>query len=73
MYRMVDMKRKYIARDQWKRIKSSNCVLLNKYQERFKGYASAIFVEKVHDKLVCNLGSREICLVERYSRSILRS
>lgn len=46
------MKRKYISRGQWQRIKASKCVLLNTYQEHFNGYASAIFIEKVHDKLV---------------------
>lgn len=58
------MKRKYITRGQWRRIKASKCVLLNTYQERFKGYACAIFVEKVHDKLLCKLDGREICLVD---------
>lgn len=58
------MKRKYIARSQWRRIKASKSVLFNKYQERFNGYASAIFVEKVHDKLICHLNSKEICLVD---------
>ncbi len=46
------MKRKYISRGQWQRIKVSKCVLLNTYQEHFNEYASAIFIEKVHDKLV---------------------
>lgn len=58
------MKRKYIAKSQWQRIKKSKCVLFNTYQERFNGYASAIFVEKVHEKLVCKLDSREFCLVD---------
>jgi predicted RNA-binding protein associated with RNAse of E/G family len=58
------MKRKYISRSQWKRIKKSKCVLFNTYQERFNGYASAIFVEKVREKLICKLDSREFCLVD---------
>jgi len=39
-------------------------VLLNTYQERFSGYASAIFIEKVHDKLIRKVGNKEICLVD---------
>ena len=58
------MIRKYIARSQWERIKSSKCIIINTYQERFNGYASAIFVEEVHEKLVCKLDSREFCLVD---------
>jgi predicted RNA-binding protein associated with RNAse of E/G family/RimJ/RimL family protein N-acetyltransferase len=58
------MKRKYIARSQWQIIKSSKCVLFNTYQERFNGYASAVFVEEVREKLVCRLPGREFCLVD---------
>jgi predicted RNA-binding protein associated with RNAse of E/G family len=58
------MKRKYIARSQWQRIKTSKCILFNTYQERFQGYASAIFVERVHEKLICRLDGREFCLVD---------
>lgn len=58
------MKRKYIDRSNWKRIERSKCVLINTFQEQFNGYASAIFVEKVHEKLVCNLDKRQFCLVD---------
>lgn len=57
------MKRKYIDRSNWNRIEKSNSIVFNTFQERFGGYASAIFVEKVHDKLICNLGKREFCLI----------
>lgn len=57
------MKRKYIDRSKWKRIEKSNSILFNTFQERFDGYASAIFIEKVHEKLMCNLNKRQFCLV----------
>ena len=43
------MKRKYIDRSKWEKIEKSKCVLFNTFQERFKGYASAIFIEKYDD------------------------
>ena len=58
------MKRKYIARSQWQIIKTSKCILFNTYQERFDGYASAVFVERVHEKFVCELNGRKFCLVD---------
>jgi predicted RNA-binding protein associated with RNAse of E/G family len=58
------MKRKYIDRSKWERIKRSKCVLISTFQERFNGYASAIFIEKVHEKLVCSLDERQFCLVD---------
>jgi uncharacterized protein len=58
------MKRKYIDRSNWQRIEKGRCVLFNTYQERFEGYASAIFIEKVKEKLVCNLDKRQFCLAD---------
>lgn len=58
------MRKKYIDRSNWKRIKKSKSVLINTFQERFKGYASAIFIEKVHEKLVCYLDEKQFCLVD---------
>ncbi|HEX2947734.1 MAG TPA: DUF402 domain-containing protein [Clostridia bacterium] len=58
------MERKYISKSGWQRIETSKCVLFNTYQERFSGYASAIFVDKVHKKLMCKLADREFCLVD---------
>jgi uncharacterized protein len=58
------MKRKYIDRSEWKRIERSKCVLINSFHERFNGYASAIFIEKVNEKLECNLDERQFCLVD---------
>ena len=58
------MKRKYIDRSNWQRIEKGRCVLFNTYQERFEGYASAIFIEKVNEKLVCNLDKRQFCLAD---------
>jgi len=58
------MKRKYIDRSKWEKIEKSKCVLFNTFQERFKGYASAIFIEKVKKKLMCNLDKRKFCLAD---------
>jgi predicted RNA-binding protein associated with RNAse of E/G family len=58
------MKRKYIDRSKWERIERSRCVVFNTYQERFKGYASAIFIEKVNEKLICYLEERQFCLAD---------
>lgn len=66
------MRRKYIASSQAKRIKSSNCVLFDTYQERFNGYASAIFVDKVHERLAFKLGTEEHCLLDDGYTWILR-
>ena len=58
------MKRKYINRSKWERIKESKNVIINTYNERFKGYGSAVFIEKVHEKLVCNIDKRKFCLAD---------
>ena len=58
------MKRKYIDRSNWKRIEKSKSILINTFNERFGGYASAIFIEKVYDKLVCNLGKYSFCVAD---------
>lgn len=58
------MKRKYLDLSKWERIERSKGVLINEVQERFNGYASAIFIEKVHEKLVCNLDERQFCLAD---------
>ena len=38
--------------------------MINTFHEQFDGYASAIFVEKVREKLICKLDNREFCLVD---------
>lgn len=58
------MKRKYIDRSKWERIESGKCVVVNTTTENFNGYISALFVEKVRNKLVCNLDKRQFCLVD---------
>lgn len=58
------MKRKYIDHSKWKKIKKSKSILFNTYQERFNGYASAIFIEKVHEKLVCNFDKKQFCVLD---------
>ena len=58
------MKRKFIDRSNWKRIKKSNNIVIKTYEERFQGYAAACFIEEVHEKLICNLDERQFCLVD---------
>jgi predicted RNA-binding protein associated with RNAse of E/G family len=58
------MKRKYIDHSKWERIEKNKSILFNTYQERFNGYASAIFIEKVHEKLVCNFDKRQVCVLD---------
>lgn len=58
------MKRKYIDRSKWQRIEKCQCVLFNTVQQRFEGYASAIFIEKVHEKLMCDLDRGQFCLAD---------
>lgn len=58
------MKRKYIDRSNWRRIEKSKNVLINTFQERFNGYASAIFVEEVNDKLMVYLDGKQYCLID---------
>ena len=58
------MKRKYLDRSNWQRIKKSKNIVINTFQERFQGYGAACFVEKVHEKLICTLDNGKICLVD---------
>lgn len=58
------MRRKYIDRSNWEMIERSKSVLINTFQERFNGYASATFIEKVYEKLMCNLNGRQFCIVD---------
>lgn len=58
------MKRKYIDRRDWKRIIQGRRVLFNTYEKRFDGYGSALFIDKISEKLLCTMEEREFCLVD---------
>lgn len=58
------MKRKYIDRSNWKRIKASKSIVVDTFTEQFEGYASVLFIESVHDKLMCHLTKEPYCLTD---------
>lgn len=58
------MKRKYIDRAGWKRLKRSTLVHINEYHPRFEGYASAVFIDEARERLVLPVNGQRLCLVD---------
>lgn len=58
------MKRKYIDLRDWERVEKSKNIVFRTFEDNFKGYVSVSYIEKVKEKLQCNLGERQFCLVD---------
>lgn len=56
------MKRKYINKVSWSRILEGKSILINDFTARFEGYAAAIFIEKAHQPLMCEIENHKIPL-----------
>lgn len=58
------MKRKFIDRDDWKRVLKKRYVQKYFDREGFKGYVSALYIEKVKQPLIKHMLGRDYCIAD---------